>query len=93
MASATTYLPGDEVTVYVNGSSSGAAAFEVPLDLSIILGYPRATNLLALGFRVLHTAAYSCPDDTQLQLREHRTHLNERLAHRVNLPCAAIHGD
>ena len=59
----------------------------------IIPGYTWPANLPALGFRILHTTAYPCPDDAQLQLREHRAHLDERLTHRVNLSCAAINGD
>ena len=40
-----------------------------------------ATDLLPLGLRILHAAPYSRPDDAQLQLREHRAHLDERLTH------------
>lgn len=59
----------------------------------VILGHARPANLPALGFGILHAAANTCPDDAQLQLREHRRHLNERLAHGGDLPGAAIDGD
>jgi len=59
----------------------------------VLLRHARSANLRTLGLCILHTAAYTRPDDAQLQLCEYRAHLNERLAHRVNLSCAAIDCD
>ena len=50
-------------------------------------------NLPPLSLGVRHSAFYPCPDEGQFQLRKNGAHLDKGLAHGVNLPVAAVHGD
>lgn len=42
---------------------------------------------------VPHATAYSGPDDGKLEFRENRTHLDEGLAHRIDVAVSAIDRD
>jgi len=59
----------------------------------VVLRGLRSADLLALGLCVLHSAANSVADHGQLQLRKDATHLDECLAHGVDLALPAIHRD
>ena len=59
----------------------------------IVLCGRAASNLDALLFGVPHTTAYSSTYDGELKLRENRTHLNESLAHGIDVAVSAIDRD
>ena len=59
----------------------------------IILGCLRSANPVSLLLSIRHARLHSCPDDGQLQLCEHSRHLNEGLAHGVNVALATVNGD
>ena len=59
----------------------------------VILGGVWSTHMLALLLGIRHARLHSGSDDRKLQLCEHSRHLNERLAHGVNVPTATVNGD
>lgn len=52
-----------------------------------------ASDFDAFLFGIPHAAAYSGPDDGKLKLREYRTHLDEDLAHGIDVAVLAINRD
>ena len=52
-----------------------------------------ASDFDAFLFGIPHTTAYSGPDDGKLKLRENSTHLDEGLAHGIDVPVPAVNGD
>ena len=50
-------------------------------------------NLPTFSLGVRYSAFYPCPNNGQFQLRKNGAHLDKGLAHGVNLPVAAVHGD
>lgn len=59
----------------------------------IIPGHLWASNMLALGFRILQTTPDSRSDHLKLQLREDTSHLEECRGHRIDLTAPAVDGD
>lgn len=59
----------------------------------IILRGGLASNPVALGTGVGEATTHTSPQDRQLQFREHGAHLDECLAHGIDLSIAAINRD
>ena len=59
----------------------------------VLLRGLRSADAFALGFGVRHAGFHPRTDHRQFQLRKDCAHLDERLAHRINLPVPAIHRD
>lgn len=60
---------------------------------NIIFGGRAPSNFDAFLLGIPHAAMYSCTDDRKLKLREYRTHLDEDLAHGIDVAVLAINRD
>lgn len=56
----------------------------------VVLRCLRSADPAALLFGIRHARLHSGPDDRKFQLREHSRHLNEGLAHGINVALAAV---
>ena len=60
---------------------------------NVILCRVRSADLLSFALGIRHAGLHSGPDDGEFQFSEDRTHLNEGLAHRLDVPVPAINSD
>ena len=59
----------------------------------VILGGVGSANPASLLLGIRHARLHSRPDDGKLQFSEHSRHLNEGLAHWINVTLATVNGD
>ena len=59
---------------------------------NVILGGVWSTHMLALLLGIRHARLHSGSDDGKLQFCEHSRHLNEGLAHGINVTLATVNG-